>query len=178
MLRARHDGPCDQADDETDDYVPDDVQHRFVGLSHRGYHVARIDVDVFHEKSASRVKTVIESAEPIQDSHSLQALATGVANSRTATEANTMAANTSNAALAFQGSNFPAIPVKKQNRSEQHSEQNISVGRLVRYICHSQQMFRVLLEPVHFGSARINYAPGVSRHHKWMCGRVRVLQGL
>src|SRR5262245_1995296 len=32
MLRARHDGPCDQADNETDDYVPDDVQHRFVGF--------------------------------------------------------------------------------------------------------------------------------------------------
>src|SRR5262245_39607988 len=117
MLRARHDGPCDQADDETDDYVPDAVQHRFVGLSHRGYHVARIDVEVLHKKSASLLKTVMESAEPIQDSHSLQALATGVANSRTPTEASTMAANTSSAALTLPRSNFPAIPGKSRTEA-------------------------------------------------------------
>src|SRR5262249_34678968 len=33
MLRAMHDGPCDQADNETDDYVPEDVQHRLLVLS-------------------------------------------------------------------------------------------------------------------------------------------------
>src|SRR5262245_53218592 len=81
-----------------------------------------------------------------------------------------MAANISNAALAFPGSYFPAIPGKKQNRSEQHSEQNIAVGRLVRYVRQAELMFRVLLELVHFGAALIKYAPGVFRHHKWMCG--------
>jgi len=57
-----------------------------------------------------------------------------------------------------------------QHDRSKYRQSGPHLERLVRCVRHAELMFRVLLAPVRFGSARIKYALAVFRYHKWMCG--------